>query len=107
MTLKETFEKAVADSKLLATRPDNDTLLSLYSLYKQATDGDAPEEGPSNPFDFVGVAKHAAWAKLKGLTTDDAMSKYVALVDSKKELMVKGMIFIGTVHILRYEDSYC
>ncbi len=84
MTLKETFEKAVADSKLLATRPDNDTLLSLYSLYKQATDGDAPEEGPSNPFDFVGVAKHAAWAKLKGLTTDDAMSKYVALVDSKK-----------------------
>ena len=84
MTLKETFEKAVADSKQLATRPDNDTLLSLYSLYKQATDGDAPDEGPSNPFDFVGVAKHAAWAKLKGTSADDAMTKYVALVESKK-----------------------
>ena len=85
MTLKETFEKAVADSKLLTSRPDNDTLLSLYSLYKQATDGDAPDEGPSNPFDFVGVAKHAAWAKLKGLVPDEAMTKYVALVESMKQ----------------------
>jgi len=84
MTLKETFEKAVADSKQLANRPDNDTLLSLYSLYMQATDGDAPAEGPSNPFDFVGVAKHAAWVKLKGTSADDAMTKYTALVESMK-----------------------
>ena len=84
MTLKETFDQAVADSKTLATRPGNDTLLSLYSLYKQATDGDAPEEGPSNPFDFVGVAKHGAWAKLKGTSADDAMTQYVALVNSMK-----------------------
>ena len=85
MTTKETFEKAVADSKQLTSRPDNETLLKLYSLYKQATEGDAPDEGPSNPFDFVGKAKHNAWTELKGTTADDAMNKYVALVESLKK----------------------
>ena len=85
MTTKETFEKAVADSKQLTSRPDNETLLKLYSLYKQATEGDAPDEGPSNPFDFVGKAKHNAWTELKGTSADDAMNKYVALVESLKK----------------------
>ena len=85
MTLKETFEQAVADSKQLTARPDNDTLLSLYSLYKQATEGDAPDAGPSNPFDFIGVAKHNAWSKLNGISADDAMTKYVALIESLKK----------------------
>ncbi len=84
MVLKETFEKAVADSKLLTSRPDNDTLLRLYSLYKQATEGDSPDAGPSNPFDFVGKAKYDAWEKLQGTSADDAMTKYVELVESLK-----------------------
>ena len=84
MTLKETFDKAVTDSKQLTSRPDNDTLLNIYSLYKQATEGDAPDEGPSNPFDFVGIAKHNAWLKLKGTSADDAMTRYVAVVNSLK-----------------------
>ena len=53
MSIQETFEAAVAASKTLTTRPDNNTLLKLYSLYKQATEGDAPDAGPSNPFDFM------------------------------------------------------
>ena len=85
MTLKETFDKAVADSKLLTSRPNNETLLQLYSLYKQATEGDAPDAGPSNPFDFVGKAKYDAWEALQGTTADDAMTKYVALVESLKK----------------------
>ena len=40
MELKEQFEKAITDSKSLTEKPSNDTLLQLYSLYKQATDGD-------------------------------------------------------------------
>ena len=32
--LKKTFEKAVADSKNLPEKPDNATLLKIYSLYK-------------------------------------------------------------------------
>ena len=85
MTLKETFEQAVRESKQLSAKPDNETLLNLYSLYKQSTEGNAPEEGPSNPFDFVGAAKHNAWLKLKGTSADDAMTKYVALVENLKK----------------------
>lgn len=81
MELKELFEQAVANSKLINTRPDNDTLLQLYSLYKQATEGDAPTEGPSNPFDFVAKAKHTAWAQLDGLSAGNAMQQYIDLVN--------------------------
>lgn len=84
MTLKETFEAAVAQSKQLPSRPDNETLLKLYSLYKQATDGDAPADGPSNPFDIVGRAKHSAWKKLQGLSADDAMQQYIDLYNKLK-----------------------
>ncbi len=60
MDIKEQFERAVAESKTLPSKPSNETLLQLYSLYKQATEGNAPDEGPSNPFDFVAKAKHNA-----------------------------------------------
>jgi acyl-CoA-binding protein len=85
MTLQETFEKAVTDSKTLPAMPSNETLLSLYSLYKQSTSGDATGDGPSNPFDFVGRAKHEAWDKLRGLTTADAMQQYIDLVEGLKK----------------------
>jgi acyl-CoA-binding protein len=39
-TLKEQFEQAAADAKTLKSRPDNDTLLRLYALYKQGAEGD-------------------------------------------------------------------
>ncbi|MBS1621744.1 MAG: acyl-CoA-binding protein [Bacteroidetes bacterium] len=80
MDLKQLFEKAVADSKNLATRPDNETLLQLYALYKQATEGDLNSEPPSNPFDFVAKAKYQAWSGLKGKSTEDAMTEYANLV---------------------------
>lgn len=85
MNLSEKFTKAQEDSKNLDERPDNETLLSLYALYKQATAGDAPAGGPSNPFDIVGKAKHEAWAKLKGTGAEEAQEKYVALVESLKK----------------------
>jgi diazepam-binding inhibitor (GABA receptor modulating acyl-CoA-binding protein) len=85
MTLQETFDQAVADSKTITSRPDNATLLRLYSLYKQSTEGDAPDEGPSSPFDFVAKAKHNAWSELKGTTKEDAMNQYVAAVTALKK----------------------
>lgn len=84
MELKEIFEQAVVNSKTLAEKPDNETLLKLYSLYKQATEGDNNESGPANPFDFVAKFKHEAWAKLKGLSSADAMQQYVDLVTQLK-----------------------
>lgn len=77
--LKEKFEQAAEDVKKLTDRPDNDTLLKLYALYKQGSDGDVSGPKPGF-FDFVGTAKYEAWAKLKGTKSDDAMQKYVELV---------------------------
>lgn len=78
-TLVDAFQRAAEDVQHLATRPDNDTLLKLYALYKQATDGDAAGPKPSF-FDFVNTAKYEAWARLRGMRTDEAQQKYVALV---------------------------
>ena len=77
--LKASFDKAAADVKSLSERPDNDTMLRLYALYKQGSEGDASGPKPGF-FDFVGTAKYEAWAKLAGTSQDDAMKKYVALV---------------------------
>ncbi|HET9048147.1 MAG TPA: acyl-CoA-binding protein [Chiayiivirga sp.] len=73
------FEKASQDVKTLSERPDNDTLLKLYALYKQGADGDVNGPKPGF-FDFVGTAKYEAWAKLAGTSQDEAKKKYVALV---------------------------
>ncbi len=77
--LKAQFEKAAEDIKKLAERPDNDTLLKLYALFKQGSEGDVNGPKPGF-FDFVGTAKYEAWGKLKGTKQEDAMKQYVALV---------------------------
>ena len=77
--LNAQFEQAAKDIKDLSERPDNDTLLRLYALYKQGAEGDVHGDKPGF-FDFVGTAKYEAWAKLKGTAKDDAMKKYVDLV---------------------------
>jgi len=84
MELKEQFEKAAAESKMLPEKPSNEVLLQLYSLYKQATEGDVNTEPPANPFDFVNKAKYEAWSGLKGKTREAAMQEYVALVEKLK-----------------------
>ncbi len=81
MELQELFTQAVANSKTLSAKPDNETLLKLYSLFKQATEGDNVSEPPANPFDFVAKAKHTAWQSLQGLSADAAMQQYIDLVN--------------------------
>lgn len=81
--LKTRFEKAAQEAQALPKRPDNDTLLQLYALYKQATTGDVKGSRPGG-MDFVGRAKYDAWARLKGKSQDDAMTAYVALVTKLK-----------------------
>lgn len=79
--LASRFEAAKQQATELPKRPDNRTLLQLYALYKQATVGDAPDRRPE-PGDFVERAKHDAWSKLRGTSTDRAMQDYVDLVDA-------------------------
>ena len=73
------FEQASQDVKSLAERPDNDTLLKLYALYKQGSEGDVNGPKPGF-FDFVGTAKYEAWTKLAGTDQDDAKKTYITLV---------------------------
>ncbi len=83
MNLHEQFEQAVAESKQLPEKPSNDILLRIYSLYKQATQGDVSGEKPSG-FDFVNLAKYNAWESLKGKTSEESMQEYVDLINSLK-----------------------
>jgi diazepam-binding inhibitor (GABA receptor modulating acyl-CoA-binding protein) len=80
MGLKEDFEAAQAKVKTLASTPSNEFLLELYALYKQATVGDVDGKRPGM-MDFKGRAKYDAWSERKGISKDDAMTKYVALVE--------------------------
>ena len=84
MELKQQFEQAAAESKMLPEKPSNDTLLQLYSLYKQSTEGDNTTDPPSNPFDFVAKAKYEAWLGIKGKTKEAAMQEYINLVNKLK-----------------------
>jgi diazepam-binding inhibitor (GABA receptor modulating acyl-CoA-binding protein) len=81
--LQAQFEAAVASSKTLPERPDNATLLKLYALYKQVTDGDVEGRRPGFT-DLVGRAKYDAWAAIKGTAADAAMQQYIALVEKLK-----------------------
>jgi len=82
-TLTEQFEQAVADSKNLPERPDNMTLLKIYALYKQATEGDVQDKRPGFT-DMVGRAKWDAWNELKGQSSDEARQAYVDLIEDLK-----------------------
>ncbi len=82
--LKATFEKAAKDVQRLPKKPDNETLLRLYALYKQASAGDV-SGGRPGMFDMVGRAKYDAWEKVKGKSADEAMKAYVTIVESLKK----------------------
>jgi acyl-CoA-binding protein len=83
--LKATFDEAV---DYVATaegsfKPPQDLKLTMYALFKQASDGDVRGKKPGM-LDVVGRAKYAAWAKLKGTSADDAMQDYIDAVESLK-----------------------
>ncbi len=79
--LKTQFEAAVAESKNLTERPDNATLLKLYALYKQGSQGDNTDPKPGFS-DMVGRAKWEAWNAIKGQSSDEAMQAYIDQIES-------------------------
>ena len=80
MASEEKFQAAQARVKTLSKTPAPQTLLELYSLFKQATKGDASGKRPG-ALDFKGRAKFDAWAGRKGLSREAAMQAYAELVD--------------------------
>lgn len=81
--LSKQFAQAQADSKNLSERPDNNTLLQIYALYKQGSAGDVEGKRPGFS-DMVGRAKWDAWNAIKGTSKNDAMKQYVDLIDGLK-----------------------
>ena len=76
---EDLFLRASEAVKQLPEKPDNDTLLKLYALFKQGSEGDVTGDKPGF-FDFVGAAKYDAWEKLKGMSGDEARQGYIDLV---------------------------
>lgn len=81
--LQTQFETAAQDAQNLARRPDDQTLLKLYALYKQATAGDVEGKRPGFT-DMAGRLKYDAWAKLKGTEQEAAKQQYVDFVGQLK-----------------------
>jgi len=83
MDAKQRFSQSQEEVKSLAKRPNNDELLSLYSLFKQASEGDVSGSRPG----MIKVkerAKWDAWKKLQGMNSDEAMNTYNNLVEKLK-----------------------
>ncbi|XP_041935714.1 acyl-CoA-binding protein [Alosa pseudoharengus] len=80
---QEDFNQAAELVKKLKTQPDNTELLQIYSLYKQATVGDVNTSRPGM-LDFAGKSKWDAWETKKGMSKEDAMKAYIALVEEMK-----------------------
>ena len=73
---RDSFEKAVDDINRLACRPNDDELLELYGLYKQAMEGDSNQEEPWR----VQIKQHKKWESwntLWGVHPSAAASSYV------------------------------
>jgi acyl-CoA-binding protein len=84
--LQVQFEKAAQEVMDLPSRPDDKTLLRLYGLYKQATEGNIKGKRPGFT-DVKGRAKYDTWSRLRGKSSEWAMGEYVKLVT---ELQQKG-----------------
>ena len=82
--LQKKFDTAVADVQKLKKRPDDEDMLRVYALYKQASAGDVSGDRPS-AFSFVDRAKYDAWAKLKGTDSQKAQQSYITLVERLKK----------------------
>lgn len=89
--LEKRFKKAVW---LIRNGPpqantSNDQKLKYYGLYKQATEGDVKGDQPW-AVQFEARAKWDAWAALKGMSKEEAMEKYIQLIEEGKKLLLSS-----------------
>lgn len=84
--LKERFEEAVQyiQSAEGDFQPSNELKLEFYGLYKQATEGDVHGKKPGM-MDIVGRAKYNAWENMKGLSSEEAMARYVERLNKLRD----------------------
>ena len=81
MVARAKFDAAVAAARSLPASISDSEKLQLYALYKQSTVGNAPSEAP-NKLNAIAFSKWKSWNALGSRSADEAMSSYVALVES-------------------------
>lgn len=81
MSNSKEFLTAVEYVNRLKTRPNDDELLSLYGLYKQATVGNVNTNRPGL-LNIKGRSKWDAWNSRSGMTTNQAETQYVMTVNN-------------------------
>ena len=59
-----------------------DTMLYAYGFYKQATVGDVDTERPDSTSDVVSTFKYDQWERMKGMSKEDAMLKYIEFIEN-------------------------
>ncbi|KAM9835804.1 acyl-CoA-binding protein-like [Aulostomus maculatus] len=82
--MTETFQTAVEEAKGLKQKPNSEEMTELYGLYKQAVMGDVNIDRP-RMFDFTGQVKWDAWNLRTGMSKEEAMAAYVAVVERLKK----------------------
>lgn len=75
------FSEAIEKVKTLSERPDNETLLKLYGLYKQATVGNCNISQPW-AVQVEARAKWEAWNSHYNKSKQTAENEYVQLVET-------------------------
>eukprot|EP01013_Petalomonas_cantuscygni_P011329 TRINITY_DN24740_c0_g1_i1.p1 TRINITY_DN24740_c0_g1~~TRINITY_DN24740_c0_g1_i1.p1 ORF type:complete len:118 (+),score=19.54 TRINITY_DN24740_c0_g1_i1:49-354(+) len=87
MSLEEDFKLASAYIRSLPkdgdVKPSQEQQLAAYKFFKQATQGDVQGTQPW-AVQLEARAKWDAWNSVKGMSKDDAMTKYVELIASMK-----------------------
>ncbi len=74
------FLVAAETVKKLSSTPNNNEMIELYGLYKQATVGDINIEKPGF-LNFKEVTKWEAWNKCKGMDQYNSEVKYIMFVN--------------------------
>lgn len=82
--LEQKFQEAAKSVNDLKSRPNDEELLCLYGLYKQATVGDCNQSKPGM-FQLKEKAKHEAWLSKKGMNQDQAKQEYIDTCEKMKE----------------------
>jgi diazepam-binding inhibitor (GABA receptor modulating acyl-CoA-binding protein) len=82
------FDEAIKTFAVIRPYAETQFVLDIYGYYHQATVGDIPDTH-ATPRDPRESAKVEAWKALKGMTKEEAMKKYVQLVNHLKQKRAK------------------
>ncbi|WP_162932481.1 acyl-CoA-binding protein [Solimonas sp. K1W22B-7] len=80
--LKQIFEAAMSRLRLTGSRSaiTQEQALRLHALHLQALHGDAASQRMTFA-DLDERSRHEAWIRLRGMSRDDAMRRYIAEVE--------------------------